>query len=152
MPLTNDCRMIWQRVVEFSNRGYIIRKKMSVDFCLRINISKGNYWILSFGLMVSSQKVPKFDFQSQFSTSKNHPNLSQFFLLKNINSGVHFLLLTSNHFMYLLKWCPIFDSSPLMQKSKFNNFLMQKALLCFWNHVKVWATQFKSCNTMPHGI
>ena len=40
------------------------------DFCLRINILKGNYWILSFGLMASCQKVPKFDFQSQFSMSK----------------------------------------------------------------------------------
>ena len=35
-----------------------------------INIPNGNYWVLSFGLMVSSQKVPRFDFQSQFSSSK----------------------------------------------------------------------------------
>ena len=28
------------------------------------------FWVLSFGLMASCQKVPKFDFQSQFSMSK----------------------------------------------------------------------------------
>ena len=42
----------------------------SKDFCLRINILKGNYWILRIGLMGRCQKVPKFDFQSQFSMSK----------------------------------------------------------------------------------
>ena len=36
------------------------------DFCLRIHIPQGNYWILSLGLTASCQKVPKFDFQSQF--------------------------------------------------------------------------------------
>jgi hypothetical protein len=41
------------------------------DCCLRINnLPKGNYWILSFWLMTSCQKVQKFDFQSQFSMSK----------------------------------------------------------------------------------
>ena len=39
-------------------------------FCLRINIPKGNYWFLSFGLTASCQKVPKFDFQSKFSMAK----------------------------------------------------------------------------------
>ena len=40
------------RVVDFSNGGYKIRK----IFCIRINIPKGNNWILSFGLMASCQK------------------------------------------------------------------------------------------------
>jgi hypothetical protein len=49
------------------------------------------------------------------------------FVLKNINSGAHFLLLTyfeSINFrsLYFLKWCPICDTSPLTQFSKFNNF------------------------------
>ena len=35
------------RVVEFSNGGYKIRKKIG----LRINIPKGNFWILRIGLM-----------------------------------------------------------------------------------------------------
>ena len=56
------------RVVEFSNGGYKIRNIFARNFCLRINIPKGNYWVLSFGLMQSCQKVPKFDFQSQFYT------------------------------------------------------------------------------------
>ena len=55
---------IW--VVKFWDGGYEIRK----IFYLRINVSKGNYWILSFGLMPSCQKVSKFYFQSQFSMSK----------------------------------------------------------------------------------
>ena len=54
------------RVAEFSNGGDRIRK----IFCLRINILKGNYWILRIGLMGRCQKVPKLDFQSQFSMSK----------------------------------------------------------------------------------
>ena len=36
----------------------------------RINILKGNYWILRIWLMGRCQKVTKFDFQSQFSMSK----------------------------------------------------------------------------------
>ena len=40
------------------------------DFYIRINILKGNYWILRIGLMGRCQKVSKFDFQSQFSVSK----------------------------------------------------------------------------------
>ena len=50
---------IW--FVEFSSGGYKIRK---------INILKRNDWILRNGLMGRSKKVPKFDFQSQFSISK----------------------------------------------------------------------------------
>jgi len=38
--------------------------------------------------------VPKFDFQSQFSTSKIIRNFLIFFSLKNTNLGAHLLLLT----------------------------------------------------------
>ena len=34
------------------------------DFCPKINIPKGNYWILRIGILGKCQKVPKFDFQS----------------------------------------------------------------------------------------
>ena len=40
------------RVVEFSNWGVKNKK----GYCTRINIPKGNYWILSIGLMASCQK------------------------------------------------------------------------------------------------
>ena len=55
---------------------------------------------------------------------KNHPNLSHFYT----NLGAHFLSLTFfcwSQFekKLLLKWSLIFDSSPLYQFSKFNNFL-----------------------------
>ena len=39
-------------------------------------------------------KVPKFDFQSQFSMSKIIRIFLIFFSFKNINLGAHFLLLT----------------------------------------------------------
>ena len=41
----------------------------------------------------SRQKVPKSDFQSQFSTSKITRIFLKIFLLKNINLGAHFLFL-----------------------------------------------------------
>jgi hypothetical protein len=59
------------------------------------------------------------------------PNLSIFFSLKDTNLGAHFLLLTlfgniNFKITLLLKWCLIFDSSPLHQFSKFNNFLFRQ--------------------------
>ena len=68
------------QIAEFSNGVYRIKE----DFCLRINILKENDWLLGFGLMTNCQKVPKFEFQSQFSNSK--------IVEKSI--GAHFLLLT----------------------------------------------------------
>ena len=59
--------------VGYGNAGCRVFKrgiKNWKDFCLKINIPKGNYCILRIGLMGRCQKVPTFDFQSQFSTSK----------------------------------------------------------------------------------
>ena len=42
--------------------------------------------------MASCQKVPKFDFQRQFSMSKLSESFSFFFIEENL--GAHFLLLT----------------------------------------------------------
>ena len=53
------------KVVKFLNRGTKLK-----DFCLRFSILKGNYWKLRIGLMGSCQKMPKFDFRSQFSMSR----------------------------------------------------------------------------------
>ena len=39
-------------------------------FCLKINITIENDWNLNIGVTGRCQKVPKFDFQGQFSTSK----------------------------------------------------------------------------------
>ena len=59
---------------------------------------------------------------------KNHPNLSQFFFsLKNTNLEAHFLLLAffdKINFQItfcFLKWCLIFDSSPLHSVSAYRN-------------------------------
>ena len=40
-------------VVEFSREGYKIRK----DFSLKININKGNHWLLRIGVVTSCQKL-----------------------------------------------------------------------------------------------
>ena len=52
--------------------------------------------LLNFENWVNGEvsKVPKFDFQSQFCMSKIIRIFLNFFLLKNINLGAHFLLLT----------------------------------------------------------
>ena len=67
---------------------------------------------------------------------KNHRNLSQSFFLRINWYSIEYqfrstffcywhFLITSIEFksLYFLKWCPIFDTSPLHQFSKFNNFL-----------------------------
>ena len=64
------------------------------DFCLRINIPRGNYWIFRIGLVGRCQKMSKFNFQSQFSMSKIIWISLSLFSLKNTNLGTHFLLLT----------------------------------------------------------
>ena len=88
--------------------------------CLKINIPKGNYWILFFGLMVSCQFVLKFNFHSQFSMSK----IIQIFLIVFIEFRSTFFVIDKINFQIalLLKCCPIFDSSTLIRNSKFNNF------------------------------
>ena len=81
------------------------------------------------GEVSKSAKSPNLlTFKVNFLCQKLSESFSIFFSLKNINLGAHFLLLTflitsifkSLHF---LKWCPIFDISPLQQFSKFNKFL-----------------------------
>ena len=64
------------------------------DFCIKIYTHKGNYCILKIGLMGRCQKVPNFDFQSQFSMSKIIRIFFNFFFSwKNTNLGAYFLLL-----------------------------------------------------------
>ena len=55
----------------YGNRGRRVFKRGIQnwkDFCLKINMLNGNYWIFRVG--VSNGEVQKFDFQSQFSMSK----------------------------------------------------------------------------------
>ena len=59
---------------------------------------------------------------------KNYPNLSHFFhwrisIQEHIFCYWHFLITSTFKSLYFLKWCPIFDTSPLTQFSKFHNFL-----------------------------
>ena len=52
---------------------------------------------------------------------KNHRNLSDFFFIEKYKFRITFFVILK--LPYFLKWCPIFDSSPLLQFSKFNDFL-----------------------------
>ena len=64
------------------NMGYGVFKRGVQNFCLRINIRKGNYWILRIGLMGRCQKVqnhPTSWLSKSIFYIKNYPNLSQFF-------------------------------------------------------------------------
>ena len=59
-----------------------------------------------------------------------------FFSLNNRNArGAYFVLLTFFYYifnsLYFLKCFPIFDSSPLHQFTKFNNFLLAKSISNF---------------------
>ena len=60
---------------------------------------------------------------------KNYPNLSQFFfhwrisISEHIFCYWHFLIASIFKSLSLLKWCPIFKTSPLTQFPKFDNFL-----------------------------
>ena len=85
--------------------------------------------------MASCQKVPKFDLQSTFSMSQFIQIFLNFFSLMNTNFGLHFLLSTffdgiNFKIILLLNWCHIFDSSPLIQSSKFKNFLLVCWFFC----------------------
>ena len=48
---------------------------------------------------------------------KNHPNLSQFFFIEKYQFRSTFFVIDKSFFdyLFLIKWCPIFDSSPLIQ-------------------------------------
>ena len=79
--------------------------------------------MLRIGVMGRCQKVPKFDFQSQFSMSKIiRIFLDFFFSLKNTNLEAHFLLLAffdKINFLttLLLKLGQIFDEVAKLGKS-----------------------------------
>ena len=68
---------------------------------------------------------------------KNHPNLSQFFfhwrtpIFEHIFFVIDIFWLNDFwSFYYILKWWPIFDSSPIIKNSKFNNFLWVCWFIC----------------------
>ena len=80
------------------------------------------------------QKVPIFDFQSQFSMSKFFRIFLIFFrsrieIWEHIFCYCHFLITSIFKSLYFLKWYPIFDSLPLLQLSKFGNFIWLQ-LIC----------------------
>ena len=64
---------LWQyEYIEFLIGGTKIRETK----CPSINIPKRNYWILRIGVMGRFQKLPTYDFQSQFSMSTSPKGFS----------------------------------------------------------------------------
>ena len=61
-------------------------------FCPRIDMLKGNRYILRIQGASVRQKVPKSYFQSQFSVSKINGIFSKKKSFKNINLGDHFFV------------------------------------------------------------
>ena len=59
------------RVVEFLSRGY----KIGMVFCLKINISKGNYWTLRIAVMVRCQKLRIISQKCQYPKMSKTKNL-----------------------------------------------------------------------------
>jgi hypothetical protein len=88
-------------------------------FLPKNQLTQRNYWILSFGLMASCQKVPEFDFQGQLSMSKIIRIFLNFFPLKNTNLGAHFLF-WNNHFLiiFITKMMPYFSQLAITPKHK----------------------------------
>ena len=111
------------RVVEFSSGGYKIGNVFA-------SVSTYSKEIIEFWELVLWGGVKKchyLTFKVNFLHQKSSESFT-FFSLNNTNLGAHFLLLVlfeNIHFWVtlLLKWCPIFDNSPLHQFSKFYNFL-----------------------------
>ena len=64
------------------NRGLVLAKK---------SVKKWFFDLTFTDVHMGQQKVPKSDFQSQFSMSKNVQVFLKNFLLKNINLEPHFL-------------------------------------------------------------
>ena len=81
------------------------------------------------GEVSKSAKSPNLLTFSQFSISKIIRIFLNFFFIEEYQFRStffcywHFLIASIFKSLYLLKWCPIFDTSPLTQFSKFNNFL-----------------------------
>ena len=78
----------------YGNMGYGVSSggTNKKDFCLRIKILKGNYWILRIVLMGRCQKCQNSTFKINFLYHKVSESFS-FFSMKNMDLGAHFLLL-----------------------------------------------------------
>ena len=86
------------------------------DFCLKINIPKGNYWNLKIGV---NGKVSK---SAEIQLSKSSESFSIFIFIEEYQFRSTFLLLTfliASIFksLYFPKWWPIFNTSLLHQFS-----------------------------------
>ena len=71
---------IHHKTCDYGNMGCRVFKR-GVQNCLKINVPKGNYWILRIGVMGRCQSAKIWPSKSIFYV-KNHPNLSQFFFIE----------------------------------------------------------------------
>ena len=132
----------WVSVVEFHHPALSIGK----GFGQESTVVKWNYQILSLHLVTVCQKVPIFDFQSEFSTSKIIRIFIKKISLQNINSGTPifkktFFTDSISKPLYLLKWCPLFDELSLDGDPKFANLIWLQLILgkklCFLGPIQL---------------
>jgi hypothetical protein len=85
------------------------RVRYLFDFDLKIR--SGQVW--------GVKKCQNLTFKVNFLRQKLSESFWFYFSLKNMNLRAHFLFLKTLLFkaLYFLKWCPVFDSLPLRQKS-----------------------------------
>ena len=104
-------------------RGVQIQK----DFCLRINIAKGNCWIMRIGLCNGKvSKSVKIWLLKLIFLSQNSFEFFSFFFhwMIQIICHWHFLITSIFCISLLVKSCPMFASFPLTQFLKFHYFLL----------------------------
>jgi hypothetical protein len=118
-------------IIRYGNTGRWVFKRGVQDwkdFCLKINSQHTQRKLLNLknwcnGKVSKSAKICR---SESIFYVKNHRNLSQFFSLKHVDLGVHFLLET--FFDYIDLWINLFYKmnfwQQLHQFSKFNHFLL----------------------------
>ena len=104
-------------IVEFSREGYKIKKVFDWKSTYRkeiIELCKLVEWV--------GVKCLNLTFKNNFLCQKLSESF-WFFFIEEYEFRSTFLITSIFKSIYFLKWCPIFDSLPLLQFSKFNNFL-----------------------------
>ena len=90
-------------------------------FWLKINILTGNYWILQIGVVGRGPMCQNLIFKVNFQCQIIIGIFLNFLRSTFLGCWCFFDSINFKSLLFL-KWCPIFDSLPLVQFSKFNDF------------------------------
>ena len=113
------------RVVSFQTGGTKLERFLPKNQHTQRKLSNFENWVC--GEVSKSAKSPNLlTFKMNFLCQKLSESFSIFFFIKEYQFRSTFFVIDKIFkSLYLLKWCPIFDTSPLTQFSKFNNTLMK---------------------------